>query len=247
MLQLIRDKLTGWVAGVLFGVIALAFVFWGVDPLNIGATWAAKVNGIEIPAVDVRRAAQDRVSQFEAAYQDDISPLMLEQIRSSVLDAYINNALIRDRVSSNGYRVSDAMLIESIRAMPFFQIGEEFSIDSYLAGLRAQGISKTGFERDHRNQLEVQQMRQGVVGSSFVTPSEVRRFLELQGEEREFSRLTVEASAFADLASPTDEEITIYYDLNAQRFMTEESAVVEYLEIRVSDFTADVEVAEQAL
>ena len=41
---------------------------------------------------------------------------MLQQIRSSILDAYINNALIKGRVSSNGYRVSDAMLIESIRS-----------------------------------------------------------------------------------------------------------------------------------
>ena len=38
MLQLIRDKLTGWVAGIMFAIIALAFTFWGVDPLSIGAT-----------------------------------------------------------------------------------------------------------------------------------------------------------------------------------------------------------------
>ncbi|MCZ6911169.1 MAG: SurA N-terminal domain-containing protein, partial [Proteobacteria bacterium] len=247
MLQLIRDKLTGWVAGIMFFIIALAFTFWGVDPLAVGATWAARVNDIEIPANDVRREAQDRINQLEALYQDDISPVMLEQIRSSVLDRYINNALIRSRVSGNGYRVSDAMLSNYIRAMPYFQIGGEFSLDSYLAGLRSQGISKTRFERDQRSQLEVLQMQQGLVNSSFVTASEMRRFLELQGEEREVSVLRIDASAFADLVSPTDEEITSYYDLNAQRFMTEEFASIEYLEIRVSDFSADVEVDEQAL
>ncbi|MCH9027652.1 MAG: SurA N-terminal domain-containing protein [Proteobacteria bacterium] len=247
MLQLIRDKLTGWVAGIIIAVIALAFIFWGVDPLSVGATWAARVNDIEIPRNEVRRAAQDRINQFQALYQDDISPLMIEQIRSSVLERYINNALIRSRVSSNGYRVSDAMLSKSIRAMPYFQIAGEFSLDSYLAGLRSQGISKTRFEHDQRNQLEVLQLQQGLVNSSFVTPGEMRRFLELQGEEREVSLLRVEASAFADLVSPTDEEITGYYDLNAQRFLTEESAEIEYLEVRASDFLADVEVGEQAL
>lgn len=247
MLQIIRDKLTGWVAAVMFAIIALAFTFWGVDPLSIGATWAARVNDIEIPALEVRRAAQDRVNQFQALYQDDISPPMLEQIRSSVLDRYINNALIRSMVSSNDYRVSDAMLSKSIRAMPYFQIGGEFSLDSYLAGLRSQGISKSRFERDQRSQLEVLQMQQGVINSSFVTPSEMRRFLELQGEEREVALLRVEASAFADLVSPGDEEITSYYDLNAWRFQTEESAEIEYLEVRVSDFAAAVEVDEQGL
>ena len=247
MLQLIRDKLTGWVAGVMFAIIALAFVFWGVDPLSIGATWAARVNDIEIPALEVRRAAQDRVNQFQALYQDDISPLMLEQIRSSVLERYINNALVRSMVASNDYRVSDAMLSKSIRAIPGFQIGGEFSLDSYRASLRARGISKTGFERDQRSQLEVLQMQQGVINSSFVTPSEMRRFLELKGEEREVSLLRIDASAFADLVSPGDEEITGYYDLNARRFQTGESAEIEYLEVRVSDFTAAVEVDEQEL
>lgn len=247
MLQLIRDKLTGWVAGVMFAIIALAFVFWGVDPLSIGATWAARVNDIEIPALEVRRAAQDRVNQFQALYQDDISPLMLEQIRSSVLERYINNALVRSMVASNDYRVSDAMLSKSIRAIPGFQIGGEFSLDSYRASLRARGISKAGFERDQRSQLEVLQMQQGVINSSFVTPSEMRRFLELQGEEREVSLLRIDASAFADLVSPGDEEITGYYDLNARRFQTGESAEIEYLEVRVSDFTAAVEVDEQEL
>ena len=247
MLQLIRDRLTGWVAAIMFGIIALAFTFWGVDPLSIGATWAARVNDIEIPAVEVRRAAQDRVNQFQALYQDDISPVMLEQIRSRVLEGYINNALIKSKVSGNEYRVSDAMLSKSIRAMPYFQIGGEFSLDSYVAGLRSQGISKTRFERDQRSQLEVLQMRQGVVNSSFVTPSEMRRFMELQGEEREVALLRIDASAFADLVSPTDEEITGYYELNARRFQTEESAEVEYLEVRVSDFTAAVVVDEQEL
>ena len=68
MLQVIRDKLTGWVAGIMFGIIALAFTFWGVDPLAVGATWAARVNDIEIPANDVRREAQDRINQLEALY-----------------------------------------------------------------------------------------------------------------------------------------------------------------------------------
>ncbi len=247
MLQLIRDKLTGWVAGIMFAIIALAFTFWGVDPLAIGATWAARVNDIEIPATEVRRAAQDRINQFESLYQNDISPLMVEQIRSSVLEGFINNALVRSRVSSNEYRVSDAMLSKSIRAMPYFQIGGEFSLDSYLAGLRSQGISKTRFERDQRSQLEVLQMQQGLVNSSFVTPSEMRRFLELQGEEREVALIRIDASAFADLVSPAAEEITGYYDLNARRFLTEEFAEIEYLEVRVSDFLAGVEVDEQAL
>lgn len=247
MLQTIRDKLTGWVALTIFGIIAFAFVFWGVAPLAIGATWAAKVNGIEIPAIEVRRAAQNQVAEYESRIQDDISPELLQQIRNGTLNQFINNTLMRARVISDGYRVSDAMLIEYIRSLSYFQVGGEFSLDSYAAMLAAQGLSKTGFEADQRSQMEILQLQQGLFGSSFVTSHEMRRFLELQGEEREITLVTIKASAFEDLVSPTDEEITGYYNANAQRYLTDETADVEYLEVRVADFTGQVEFDEQGL
>ncbi len=140
MLQTIRDKLTGWVALTIFGIIALAFVFWGVDPLAIGATWAAKVNGIEIPAIEVRRAAQNQVAEYESRIQDDISPELLQQIRNRTLNQFINNTLMRARVISDGYRVSDAMLDKYIRSLSYFQVDGVFSLDSYAAMLAAHKL-----------------------------------------------------------------------------------------------------------
>ncbi len=55
MLQSIHDKLKGWLAGVVLGVIGLVFVFWGINWTLSAPTYAAKVNGSEVAAEEVGR------------------------------------------------------------------------------------------------------------------------------------------------------------------------------------------------
>ena len=65
MLQSIHDKLKGWVAGVVLGAIGLVFVFWGINWTLSAPTYAAKVNGTEISANEVRQAYQQQLAQIE--------------------------------------------------------------------------------------------------------------------------------------------------------------------------------------
>ncbi len=54
MLQTIHDKLKGWLAGVVLGAIGLVFVFWGINWTLTPPSYAAKVNGSEIPSTEIR-------------------------------------------------------------------------------------------------------------------------------------------------------------------------------------------------
>ena len=54
MLQTIRDKITGWVAGLFLGAIAVVFVFWGIDFQSTSASFAAKKASGKL-GMDVRR------------------------------------------------------------------------------------------------------------------------------------------------------------------------------------------------
>ena len=51
MLQTIRDKTAGWIAGIFLGAIAIVFVFWGIDFQSGTASFAAKVDGERIQFV----------------------------------------------------------------------------------------------------------------------------------------------------------------------------------------------------
>src|SRR5262245_2237250 len=77
MLQNIGDKLKGsgqgkgghrWVAYTLFGALTLVFVAWGasgfVDPSTGVASYAVKVNGEKISAVEVNNTWQQQLPQL---------------------------------------------------------------------------------------------------------------------------------------------------------------------------------------
>ena len=62
MLQNIRDNLTGKVALIILGAIALSFVFvGGAGFTTVGSGYAARIDGVDIG-----------VNQFEAAYREQL-------------------------------------------------------------------------------------------------------------------------------------------------------------------------------
>src|SRR5260370_1313669 len=65
MLQSIHDKLKGWLAGVVLGAIGLVFVFWGINWTMSAPNYAAKVNGSEVSANEVRQSYQQQLAQVE--------------------------------------------------------------------------------------------------------------------------------------------------------------------------------------
>ena len=247
MLQIIRDKLTGWVAGIIFFFIVIAFVFFGVDPITRVKSWAATVNGNEIPLSEVRRAYQIQISQYQRQLQDEVPPAIASQLRTRVLDNYIAIELLDQKTINLGYRISDQAVIDSIRQLPQFQVAGQFSEDSYRAQLGLQGTSTSRFEEQQRSQLALQQLQQAIAGSSFVTPSEMRRYIALENEQREISYLTISSESFQLGVDISDEEIQAHYDANGVFYMTQETATVEFIEIRAADSTADVSVSDEEL
>lgn len=245
MLQKIRDHLSGWVAAIPFALIALAFVFWGVDaPSLLGGNYAAKVNGEEIPMSEFRRAFQDQLNQYQQYYADEIPPVLEDSIRQNVINEFVRRELVDQRVTKAGYRIGDEELLEYVHGMQPFQVGGQFSPESYRARLSMLGLSAAGFEADQRKQLAADQLRDAILRSSFVTESEMRRYLELDGEQREVAYVVVDVNAYMNAVSVDETGIIEHYESNRDRYRTEEYLAIEYLEVRLDDVAAEVVVTE---
>jgi peptidyl-prolyl cis-trans isomerase D len=247
MLQQIRDSVGRWLAGAILFLIALGFIFWGIN-FEFGAqSYAAKVNGEEISLTAFDRELQAQQSQFQQLYHTDLTPELRRQIRQNVIERLIRNTALKQRVHAEGYRVSDQRVTAAIRAMSAFQIGGEFSMDLYRGQLRNQGITPSGFEAMEREQLEVLELQNGLTNSSFMTPAEFRRYIELYNEQRElgYARFTVDG--FLDRTQVDDSEISSYYDENKQLYKSEETVDLEYIELKRADLLSQIDVTDSQL
>lgn len=247
MLQTIRDKITGWVASLFLGAIAVVFVFWGIDFQSSNASFAAKVDGERIPIETVRRAWQQRQSQLQQMLRNELPPEMAKAQQSAVLDQYIQQTLLTKRANDLGYKVSDEALARRVMEIPQFQVDGKFSADRYNALLRSNGLTETRFEADLQTDIMVEQLQSGVVDSAFALPYELERRYALEKQQREIDYALVAASDFLPTVTVTDEQIQKDYEQHKDQFLTTETVDLQYLELTRQQAESAVTVTEPAL
>ena len=247
MLQQIRDKITGWVAIVFLSVIAIVFIFWGVQFESSTNVAAATVNGEKIPVELVRRAWQDRQSELQRLTRGELPPELVQQEQQRILEDFIRRELLVQRAAKLGYRVSDRELADALAGIPALQVDGVFSRDRYAALLRAQGRTEADFEAEFRRDLEINQLSNAVAISAFALPGEVRRRIELEGEVRDVDLVVVPAAQFAAGVSVTPDEVAAWYQQNQADYRTVESVALQYLQLSLADVESSIEVTDEAL
>ena len=247
MLQKIREKITGWVAGVILALLAFVFAVWGIDIGSSTATSAAVVDGAEIPIEPVRRAIQNRLAQFQQAYGVDVPDAIVQQVRDNVIEGFVINRLLVDRVRKQDYRISDQELTDTVRAMPVFQVGGQFSLESYRAMLSNVGYTPSIFEAEQRQDLEVAQLQNGILNSAFSTSLELDERIRLEREQREISWIEIDIDRFIAEVSVEESDIQTRYEEQSDRYMDPEAVDVEYMQVRLSDISGGISVTEDEI
>jgi len=246
MLQTIREKFTGVIAFLVIGAIGVTLVisFSGMDGGVVTGNFAAEVNGEEIPAINYQRVMQNQLYRQQELLQGDLTPELQEQIQRGVLEGMIRNEVVKQFVRDSGFRVDDERVMQFIRNQEAFQVGGEYSYDSYVMMLANQGLTPEGFERDQRSQMEVTQLESGIVASAFFTPTEYRRYIELLAEERAAAFVQLDPSMLAEDVEIAEAQLQEFYESNHDLFMSEESVSLEYVEIVLDDVKAGIVVSE---
>jgi len=187
MLQINREKFTGPIAFAVIAAIGITLVisFGNMDTCGAAGDFAAEVNGEEIPILNYQRIVQNELVRQQEVCQGEFPEALQEQLRRNVLENMVRNKVLTQFVRDAGYRVDAERVKNFIRSRPAFQVGGEYSYESYIAVLSSQGLSPERFERDQRAALEVGQLDNGIVGSAFYTPTEYRRYISLLTEQRD--------------------------------------------------------------
>jgi peptidyl-prolyl cis-trans isomerase D len=247
MLQTIHDKLKGWLAGVVLGIIGLVFVFWGINWTLSAPTYAAKVNGSEVSADEVRQSYQQQLAQAERQSNGSISDAQRNDIKLRVLDDYVNSEALVTRANKLGYRVTDQQLLQDMAQIPMFQVDGKFDYSHAAAVLRAQGRSIPEVEGLFKRDVQLRQLDSALTLSSFATAAELKQIRALTKQQRELAWLTLPAEKYAAQAVPDDAALKAYYDAHKSEYMTPETVDLHYVEISLAQLASKVNVDDAQL
>ena len=247
MLQNIRQKITGPMALVVLALLCIPFIFVGYNYGGMAqGGFAVKVNGQEIPPQQIRVAYQNQAARIREQL-DEIPPVLEDQLRQAAYEGVIRSTLLTQYLREQGYRVSDAAIQQSIREIPAFQENGQFSFELYRGLLAARGIVPARFEADQRRALQIDQLQSAVEATAFSTPSELRRYIELDRETRTISYLEFGIEDFMDAVEIGDEELQAYYDSHPELFQTPASVTFDYIEISRDTIAERITPSEEEL
>jgi len=251
MLQAIRDRVTGIVAIFVLGLLAVPFVFFGLESYvqSVPQDAVAEVGDTEITVSEFQtefsRYRQQLRQQQGEAY-DELATNSPEA-RRDFLESMIDRRLLAQHAEALGLSISPNTIAQVIREVPAFQIDGRFDPEIYRQQIGASGQSVAAFERDLARDLMVQELPAGITGSVLVTDADVDRWLRVQMEQRRISYVTIESQPFGEDIQITEAEIETFYEQNQDQFMRPERVAVEYVELDTRDMAETMEIDEDVL
>ncbi|MDP3857425.1 MAG: SurA N-terminal domain-containing protein [Stagnimonas sp.] len=235
MLQSIRERLTGPVVWVVIGLIAIPFAFFGVETFQNsgGDPTVVKVGDQKITDAQVQAAYDQRLRQLQDMLGESFRADMIEpqRFREGVLQEMIQESTLRQHAKSAGYAAPDALLLTTLNTIPAFQKDGKFSKDAYLEALARQGLTPQAFETQLRDGLNIDQVRDSVLGSAFVTSAETASAWRLAKQERSFSYVSFSAAAYEPAVVVSEEDVRKFHAANAARYAAPERLKLQYLEL----------------
>lgn len=272
MLQTLRDKSSGWMAKVILSLLLIPFAFFGLDqylqqrvdtfPARVAAPpsswpgapgwWPVSMlwKSEEIAAADFRARFEQVRQQRREAEGDRFDPRDFDSAdnKREVLDALIDEAVLRIASSGAGLAVGDSAVRAAIEAIPAFQVDGKFDPQRYRLALASRSPlqSPREFEASVRENLAQVALPSALARSAFATGSETERLLRLLGQTRDVSYAIIPWPP-TDAGAIDANELQSWYAAHARDFRAPETVQLEYVEIDGNGMGEPAQIDESAL
>jgi len=169
---------------VLFVIVILSFIFWGVGSVDkTSAPSVAEIGKDKITAEEYWRAYERARANFRDIYKDKFNEEMEKKLnlKQAVLDSMLTDRLLTTAAEDLGMSVSDRELQDVITHEPAFMRDGVFRQDVYFRSLQLRHETPETFESSLRQQILSARMRQLIWSSAEANPLDLK---DIQGDDK---------------------------------------------------------------
>ncbi len=233
---------------ILYGVLAAAFVIWGVGFVGSGTQQmdvVAKVYGTPITQREVDRSTAALQRRYEEMFRGRLQ-LPPMDLRSQALGQLIDESLLRHEADRLGIEVTDDQLVQQITTMPEFQQDGRFDRDLVERVLRDQR-DRGEFEEQVRRGLLFQRLQALVTDGVQVSAAEVEERYRLDHEQVNLLFVRIPAADLAKDVTISDDQLQQYLAGHADRYRVPEKVRARYVAYKRTDFVDQATVGEDEI
>ncbi|MBR5734263.1 MAG: SurA N-terminal domain-containing protein [Desulfovibrionaceae bacterium] len=241
MLDAIRSNAQSLGVKIIFAVIIIVFVFWGVGSfMSSPSSDIITVNGEPISAQEILRSASHLTRQIQQSRpgmtEEDLKPF---KIRYRAAQQLIMRKLLSQEAKRLGIAVTPVELRKAIESLPYFRNQDGVFDPEVYKRVLATGQETPGtFEEGLRQDLLIEKLSRIVTAGATVAEEEVRSLFDFQTERRALEYVLFPASDYAAGDTPKEEDVRAWYEAHQDAFKVPASADVDYLLIGAESLAA---------
>ena len=251
MLEKFRSYAQTKAAQVILALILIPFALFGIDSyLNQAGNnlSIAKVNGYKIALPEYNRAIEN-VRNRMMSEGKKVDPAMFDsfEFKESVVDGLISKQLVNNDIKKSKFKITDQQLSQYIIGMPEFQKEGKFSQELYDKVLQNNQLTPKKFEESIRNDLLIQQVRDGLQKLTFIPPNNLAETLKATSQQREISVAEFKTKEYMAKANIAEKDIQAFYDQNKSKFLAPEQVKAEFVVFSLANILPTINVTDDEI
>ncbi len=251
LMEKISNASNSLAAKILLGFIAVTFVLSGAAGYMFSSadTYAVKVNGQEISQQLFQQRYNDAYQQVSQRLGNQFAvladtPDFNQKLRNEVLNQLIDQTLLRQYAEELKLGISKRQIETAIVTTPEFKKDGKFDNDIYLQTLQLNGLSPNYYAEIVRDNLRLNQLQNGFLGSSFLTPSLSQSLAQDFFQTRLVRFATFPVDKAMEGIQVTEAEIADYYASHTQDFTIPEQVKVQYIDLNHNEVMKNLAISD---
>ena len=248
MLDLIRKKAGSWMVKAIIFLIAVVFVFWGVNIRDKAKGTIASVNGEPITLDEYNRTYDNLKEQVRKRFGNRLNDEMIANLglRKQALNQLVEKKLMLMEAKRLNFRVTDEELETAIRSIEAFQTDGVFDTRRYNSILNSNRLTPEGFEVEQKEAMLTGKLRSFITENVKVSAQEAREYYEYQDASVDIDFVLFSTERYKNIKS-TDDEIKSYFEKNKETYKTKVRLKVRYLHFNPDSFKSEVKIDNDEL
>lgn len=256
MLQAIRTRAGGIIVKVLFALLIVSFGFWGIytrspffqdkSPDAVVAT----VGDQDIHADALSAALQPTLERLRSQLGGQLDQATIKRLGvvDAVVGQLVDQSLLAQETAYLHLDLSNDVIRNAIMANPAF-IGPDgkFDRDQFNQVLAANRMSEDQLIARLRQEIPRGDLLQAVTAGVVVPRPVIDAIYRFRNETRVADVVAIPLSAAGKIPTPTDEQLTKFYNDNQDMFRSEEYRGFTVASISASDLTGDIKIDPEKL
>jgi peptidyl-prolyl cis-trans isomerase D len=237
------------ILSVLFGLLIVSFVIWGVGDMFRGFVpdKVAEVGGQSITSQQYQSALQTVMFRIQSRTRRNLTNAQAHELGldRQVLGNLIAEAALDVRAASLGMAISEASIVAAVRSDPNLQDASgQFNPARFDQALRDSGLTERGFFVAESRAYMRQQIETPLIDGLAAPKPLVDLLARVEAQTRAIDYVALPPGAAGDIPAPADDALKAYFNDRKDQYRAPEYRALEILLVDPSTLANPAEVSD---